>query len=122
MEMVKLEFVEEVVSVGRVQVAVAVCRLANGALIFVSDGDHRVGTIGVGVPTPFGDLSRTATSCLVGTRFQAAVRAIAEIAADKLGGIVVVNLFLSRENEAFVSSLLAAIRQVILKFDEQAAD
>ncbi|MFX1563548.1 MAG: hypothetical protein ACFFDP_09620 [Promethearchaeota archaeon] len=117
----KLEFVEEMVSVGGIHVAVAVCKLANGSLIFVSDGDHRVGTIGFGVPTPFGDLSQTATSCLVGTRFQAAVRAIAEIAADKLGGIAVVNLFLSRDNEAFLSSVLAAVRQVILKIGEQSA-
>ncbi len=120
--MVKLEFVEEVMSVGEIRVSVAVCRLANGVLVFVSDGDHRIGTIGVGVPTPFGDLSRTATSCLVGTRFQAAVRAISEIVADRLGGIAVVNLFLSRESEAFVSSVLAAIRQVILKLKDETAD
>lgn len=119
-KLAKLKFVEEMVKVGRAEIRVAVCQIANGSLLFVSDGEHRIGTMAVGVPTPFGEISPTATSCIVGTRFQAGIRALAEIVALKLGGIVVVNLFLSRDNEALVSSVLGAVRQVIdrMKLDK----
>ncbi|MHA2314051.1 MAG: hypothetical protein ACXACF_02010 [Candidatus Hermodarchaeia archaeon] len=112
-----LEFTEELVDMGEFQIRVAVSRLTNGTLMLFSDGDHRFGTIAVGVPTPFGELSPTATSVMIGTRFQAEVRAIADIAAQKLGGIVVVNLFLSKEHEAEISGILAAVRQIVLKLE-----
>jgi hypothetical protein len=112
-----LEFMEEVLKLGELQIKVAVSRLVNGTLMLLSDQDHRFGTIAVGVPTPFGELSPTATSVMVGTRFQSEVRAIADIAAQKLGGIVVVNLFLSKEHEAEISGILAAVRQIILKLE-----
>jgi len=110
-----LEFVEESVEVGELQIGVAVSRLANGSLLLVSDGDHRFGTIAVGVPSPFSEVSPVATSCVVGTRFQAEARAIADIAAQRLGGIVVVNLFLSREHEGAVGAVLSAVRSVMLE-------
>ena len=113
-----LEFDEEKVQVGRANISVATCQLDNGYLILVSDGEYRFGTVAVGVPTPFGEISPTATSCLVGTRFQAAVRAIADIAALKLGGIVFVSLFLSREGEAYVESVLETVRRLIVKKGE----
>ena len=112
-----LEFTEELVDMGEFQIRVAVSQLTNGTLMLFSDGDHRFGTIAVGVPTPFGELSPTATSVMIGTRFQAEVRAIADIAAQKLGGIVVVNLFLSKEHEAEISGILAAVRQIVLKLE-----
>ena len=112
-------FVEESVEVDDLLISVAVSRLANGTLMLVSDGEHRFGTIAVGVPTPFGELSPTATSCMVGTRFQAEVRAIADVAALKLGGIVVVNFFLSQENADKVASVLSVVRQVVLKLDSK---
>jgi hypothetical protein len=56
---------------------------------------------------------------MIGTRFQAEVRAIADIAAQKLGGIVVVNLFLSKEHEAEISAILAAVRQIVLKLEQE---
>ncbi len=110
-----LEFVEESVEVGDLRIAVAISNLANGSLILVSDGGHRFGTIAVGVPSPFSETSPVATSCVVGTRFQAETRAIADIAAQRLGGIVVVNLFLSRENEGEVGAVLSAVRSVMLE-------
>ncbi len=111
-----LEFVEESVDVGDLRIAVAISSLANGSLLLVSDGEHRFGTIAVGVPSPFSEvLSPVATSCMVGTRFQAEARAIADIAAQKLGGIVVVNLFLSREHETEVGAVLSAVRSVLLE-------
>jgi hypothetical protein len=113
-----LEFEEEKVQVGRASISVATCQLDNGFLILVSDGEYRFGTVAVGVPTPFGEISPTATSCLVGTRFQAAVRAMADIAALKLGGIVFVSLFLSREGEAYVESVLEVVRRLIVKRGE----
>ncbi len=116
-----LEFVEEAIEVDDLKISVAMSHLANGTLVLVSDGDHRFGTIAVGVPTPFGEISQTATSCIVGTRFQAEVRAIAEIASQKMGGIVVVNLFLSRENEGKVAIALSAVRQILLKLDTNSA-
>ncbi len=112
-----LEFVEEVVEIGDLRLSVAISRLANGTLLLVSDGEHRFGTIGVGVPTPFGEVSPTATSCVVGSRYTSEVRAIAHIAAQKWGGIVVVNLFLSRENEANVALALSAVRQFMMKIE-----
>ena len=112
-------FVEESVEVDDLLISVAVSRLANGTLMLVSDGEHRFGTIAVGVPTPFGELSPTATSCMVGTRFQSEVRAIADVAALKLGGIVVVNFFLSQENADKVASVLSVVRQVVLKLDSK---
>lgn len=111
----KLEFLEETVAVGKVHVSVALCPLDNGWLLLVSDGAHRIGSVGVGAPTPFGELGPVATACVVGTRFESAVRAIADIAAQKLGGLVIVNLFLSRENEANISVALTAVRQILLK-------
>ncbi|MFX0201207.1 MAG: hypothetical protein ACFFCW_34245 [Candidatus Hodarchaeota archaeon] len=114
-----LEFMEELVEMGDIQIRVAVSRLANGTLMLFSDGEHKFGTIAVGVPTPFGELSPTATSVMIGTRFQAEVRAIADIAAQKLGGIVVVNLFLSKEQEAEISGILAAVRQIILRLEQR---
>lgn len=114
---VALDFVEEVVEIGDMRIAVAMSHLANGTLILVSDGEQRFGTIGVAVPTPFGEVSPTATSCVVGSRYTAEVRAIADIAAQKLGGIVVANLFLSRENAAQVALVLSAVRQVVMKID-----
>ena len=114
---VALDFVEEVVEIGDMRIAVAMSQLANGTLILVSDGEHRFGTIGIGVPTPFGEVSPTATSCVMGSRYTAEVRAIADIAAQKLGGIVVANLFVSRKNEAQVALVLSAVRQVIMKMD-----
>lgn len=112
-----LEFVEKIVEVGDLQLSVAISYLVNGTLLLVSDGEHRFGTIGVGVATPFGEVSPTATSCVVGSRYTAEVRAIADIAARKWGGIVVVNLFLSRENEANVALALSAVRQFIMKME-----
>ncbi|MFW9830284.1 MAG: hypothetical protein ACFFD8_00685 [Candidatus Thorarchaeota archaeon] len=112
-----LEFVEEVVEKEDLRVRVAMSQLANGTLILVSDGEHRFGTMAVGVPTPFGEVSPTATSCIVGSRYTAEVRAIADIVAQKLRGIVLVNLFLSRENEAKVALVLSAVRQIIMKMD-----
>lgn len=114
-----LEFMEEHVDMGKFQIQVAVSRLANGTLMLFSDGEHKFGTIAVGVSTPFGELSPTATSVMIGTRFQAEVRAIADIAAQRLGGIVVVNLFLSKEHEAKISGILAAVRQIILKLEQE---
>ncbi|MFX1299932.1 MAG: hypothetical protein ACFFAL_06720 [Promethearchaeota archaeon] len=114
-----LEFMEELVDMGKFQIQVAVSRLANGTLMLFSDGEHKFGTIAVGVSTPFGELSPTATSVMIGTRFQAEVRAIADIAAQRLGGIVVVNLFLSKEHEAKISGILAAVRQIILKLEQE---
>ncbi len=114
-----LEFMEELLEMGEFQIRVAVSRLANGTLMLFSDGEHKFGTIAVGVSTPFGELSPTATSVMIGTRFQAEVRAIADIAAQKLGGIVIVNLFLSKEHEAEISGILAAVRQIILKLEQQ---
>jgi hypothetical protein len=111
----KLEFVEETVAVGEIQVSVAICPLENGWLLLVSDGAHRIGSVGMGVPTPFGELGPVATACVVGARFESAVRAIADIAAQKLGGLVIVNLFLSRDNEANISVALTAVRQILLK-------
>lgn len=113
-----LEFEENKVQVGRANISVATCKLDNGFLILVSDGEYRFGTVAVGVPTPFGEISPTATSCLVGTKFQAAVRAMADIAALKLGGIVFVSLFLSREGEAYVDSVLETVRRLIVKRGE----
>lgn len=114
-----LEFMEELVDMGEFQIRVAVSRLANGTLMLFSDGEYKFGTVAVGVPTPFGQLSPTATSVMIGTRFQAEVRAIADIAAQKLGGIVVVNLFLSKEHEAEISGILAAVRHIILKLEQE---
>lgn len=111
----KLEFFEETVTVGKARVSVAICPLDNGWLLLVSDGAHRIGSVGVGVPTPFGELGSVATACVVGSRFESAVRAVADIAAQKLGGLVIVNLFLSRENEANISAALTAVRQILLK-------
>jgi hypothetical protein len=110
-----LEFVEESVEIGNLRIAVAISNLANGSLILVSDGEHRFGTIAVGVPSPFSETSPVATSCVVGTHFQAETRAIADITAQQLGGIVVVNLFLSRENEGEVGAVLSAVRSVMLE-------
>lgn len=115
-----LEFMEELVDMGEFQIRVAVSRLANGTLMLFSDGEYKFGTVAVGVPTPFGELSPTATSVMIGTRFQAEVRAIADIAAQKLGGIVVVNLYLSKEHETEISGILAAVRQIILKLEQEA--
>ncbi len=112
-----LEFVEESVEVGDLRIGVAISGLANGSLLLVSDGEHRFGTIAVGVPSAFSEVSPVATSCVVGTRFQAEARAIADIAAQRLGGIVVVNLFLSRENESEVGAVLSAVRSVLLKME-----
>ncbi len=113
-----LVFVEEKVEVGRASISVAMCRLDNGFLILVSDGEYRFGTVAVGVPTPFGEVSPTATSCLIGTRFESAVRAMADIAALKLGGMVFVSLFLSKEGEAYVGSVLETVRRLIVKWGE----
>ncbi len=113
------EFVEESVEVDDLRISIAVSRLANGTLMLITDGEHRFGTIAIGVPTPFGELSPTATSCMVGTRYQAEVRAIADVAAQKLGGIVVVNFFLSQKNASKVSSVLSVVRQVVLKLDSE---
>ncbi len=110
-----LEFVEESIKVGNLQISFAISNLANGSLILVSDGEQRFGTIAVGVPSPFSEVSPVATSCVVGTRFQAETRAVADIAAQRLGGIVVVNLFLSRENEGELGAVLSAVRSVLLK-------
>ena len=110
-----LEFVEEAVKVGELQIKVAFCQLANGSLLLVSDGEQRFGTVAVGVPSPFSEVSPVATSCVVGTRFQAEVRAIADIAAQRLGGIVMVNLFLSRDHEKEVGAVLSAVRSVLLE-------
>ena len=112
-----LEFVEESVEVENLRIAVAISNLANGSLVLVSDGNHRFGTIAVGVPSPFSETSPVATSCVVGTRFQAETRAIADIAAQRLGGIVVVNLFLSRENEGEIGAVLSAVRSVMLEME-----
>ncbi|MFX1318275.1 MAG: hypothetical protein ACFE9D_03165 [Promethearchaeota archaeon] len=117
-----IEFVEESVEVGDLRIAVAICSLANGSLVLVSDGEQRFGTIAVGVPSPFSDVSPVATSCVVGTRFQAETRAIADIAAQKLGGIVVVNLFLSREHEGEVGAVLSAVRSVLLEMESRTSD
>ena len=110
------KFGEKSVKVENVQVRMAVAQLANGVLIFVSDSDYRIGTIAVGVPSPFGEVSPTATSCVVGTRFQSAARALAEIAAQKFKGIVIVNLYVSKENEALITIILAAVRDLLPKF------
>lgn len=110
-----LEFVEKSVEVGGLRIAIAMSNLANGSLVLVSDGEQRFGTIAVGVPSPFSETSPVATSCVVGTRFQAETRAIADIAAQQMGGIVVVNLFLSRENENEVGAVLSAVRSVMLE-------
>lgn len=117
-----IEFVEESVEVGDLRIAVAICSLANGSLVLVSDGEQRFGTIAVGVPSPFSDVSPVATSCVVGTRFQAETRAIADISAQKLGGIVVVNLFLSREHEGEVGAVLSAVRSVLLEMESRTGD
>ncbi len=114
-----LEFVEESVEVDDLRISIAVSRLANGTLMLVTDREHRFGTIAIGVPTPFGELSPTATSCMVGTRFQAEVRAIADVAAQKLGGIVVVNFFLSQKNASKVASVLSVVRQAVLNLDSE---
>jgi hypothetical protein len=110
-----IEFVEEFVEVGELRIAVAIGGLANGSLVLVSDGEHRFGTIAVGVPSPFSEVSPVATSCVVGTQFQAEARAIADIAAQRLGGIVMVNVFLSREHEGEVGAVLSAVRSVLLE-------
>jgi hypothetical protein len=108
-----LEFIEKWVEVGELRIGVAMSRLANGSLLLVSDGDHRFGTLAVGVPSPFSDVSPVATSCVMGTRFQSEARAIADIAAHRLGGIVVVNVFLSREHEGEVGAVLSAVRSLL---------
>ena len=117
-----IEFVEESVEVGELRIAVAIGNLENGSLVLVSDGGQRFGTIAVGVPSPFSEVSPVATSCVVGTRFQAEARAIADIAAQKLGGIVVVNLFLSREHEGEVGAVLSAVRLVLMEMESRRSD
>ena len=117
-----IEFVEESVEVGELRIAVAIGNLENGSLVLVSDGVQRFGTIAVGVPSPFSEVSPVATSCVVGTRFQAEARAIADIAAQKLGGIVVVNLFLSREHEGEVGAVLSAVRLVLMEMESRRSD
>jgi hypothetical protein len=111
----KLEFLEETATVGKIRVSVALCPLENGWLLLASDGAQRIGSVGVGVPTPFGEVGPVATACVAGTRFESAVRAIADIAAQNLGGLVIVNVFFSRENEANLGAALAAVRQILLK-------
>jgi hypothetical protein len=113
-----IAFEEKVVELDQFRITVALSRLENGVLIFVSDSSHRIGTIGVGVPTPFGEISPTATSVLVGTRFQSAVRAIADIAAQHFEGIAVVNLFMSKEQEELISAVLQVVRRVILETEK----
>jgi hypothetical protein len=117
-----IEFEEEIVEIGELQIAVAIGELANGSLVLVSDGEQRFGTIAVGVPSPFSEVSPVATSCVVGTRFQAEARAIADIAAQRLGGIVVVNLYLSREHEGEVGAVLSAVRVVLLEKEKRTGD
>lgn len=112
-----LEFLEETLEVDDLLIRVAISPLANGLLLLISDREHRFGTIAVGVPSPFSEVSPVATSCLVGTRFQSEVRAIADIAAQKVEGIVVVNLFLSPEKAPKISAVLTAVRQSLLKFE-----
>lgn len=114
-----LEFAEEWIEVGELRIGVAISRLANGSLLLVSDGDHRFGTIAVGVPSPFSDVSPVATSCVMGTRFQSEARAIADIATRQLGGIVVVNVFLSREHEGSIGLVLSAVRTVLLEMETE---
>lgn len=116
-----LKFVEEKVKVGKSSISVAACKLDNGILLLVSDGEYRFGTVAVGVPTPFGEVSPTATSVMFGTRFQSAVRAMADIAAQRLRGIIFVSLFLSKEGEAHISSVLEAVRRLIVQWSDGAA-
>ena len=104
--------------VGDFRINVAIGQLANGLLLLVSDGEQRFGTIAVGVPSPFSEASPVATSCLVGTRFQAEVRAIADVAAQKMGGIVVVNLFLSPERSLQIATVLMAVRKLLTKLEK----
>jgi hypothetical protein len=113
-----VELIEESVEVGDFRINVAMGQLANGLLLLVSDGEYRFGTIAVGVPSPFSESSPVATSCLVGTRFQAEVRAIADVAAQKMGGIVLVNLFLSPERSPQISTVLMAVRQLLTRLDK----
>ncbi len=113
-----ITFEEKVVELDQFHIKVAVSRLGNGVLIFITDSSHRIGTIAVGVPTPFGEISPTATSVLVGTRFQSAVRAIADIAAQHFEGVAVVNLFLSKEYEELISAVLQVVRRVILETEK----
>ena len=112
-----LKFQEATVEVDSLQINLAVSALANGLLLLVSDREHRFGTIAVGGPSPFSEVSPVSTSCLVGTRFQAEVRAIADVAAQKSGGVVVVNLFLSPEQAPKISAVLMAVRQFLVKLD-----
>jgi hypothetical protein len=102
---------------GDFRINVAMSPLANGLLLLVSDGEHRFGTIAVGVPSPFSEASPVATSCLVGTRFQAEVRAVADVAAQKVGGIVLVNLFLSPEKAPQISTVLMTVRKLLTKLE-----
>lgn len=113
-----IELVEEAVEVGDFRINVAIGQLANGLLLLVSDGEYRFGTIAVGVPSPFSEASPVATSVLVGTRFQAEVRAIADVAAQRIGGIVLVNLFLSPERSPQISTVLMAVRQLLTKLEK----
>jgi hypothetical protein len=114
-----VEFVEESIEVDDFRINVASGQLANGLLLLVSDREHRFGTIAVGVPSPFSDASPVATSCLVGTRFQAEVRAIADVAAQKMGSIVLVNLFLSPEQSPQISTVLIAVRKLLTKLEKE---
>ena len=114
-----IELVEEAVEVDDFRINVAMGQLANGLLLLVSDGEQRFGTIAVGVPSPFSEASPVATSCLVGTRFQAEVRAIADVAAQKMGGIVLVNLFLSPKRSPQISTVLMAVRKVLSKLEQR---
>ena len=116
--LLNVEFTEESVKVDDFQINMAIGWLANGLLLLVSDGEHQFGTIAVGVPSPFSEASPVATSCLVGTRFQAEVRAIADVAAQKMGGIVLVNLFLSPERSPEISTVLMAVRQLLTKLEK----
>ena len=117
-----LGFTEESLEVGDFRINVAMSPLMNGLLLLVSDGEHRFGTIAVGVPSPFSEASPVATSCLVGTRFQAEVRAIADVAAQKVGGIVLVNLFLSPEQAPKISTVLMAVRQLLMQLNTKEHD
>lgn len=99
--------------VGGVRVLVAVCRLVNGALVLVCEGEElRIGTVAVGVSSPLGGEGK-ATAWVFGTRIQWGARALAELVAQRMGGVAIVSLFLSRQGESRVVEILGAVRQVL---------
>lgn len=93
--------------------------MGNAYLFFLNEGEDKLGTLTVSIPSRPGMIGPPLSSTLLGDRNTAVCRMLAERLAKKLGRIVLLSIFAKTVNREVLRIFLNLLEKILEKVDSQ---